>query len=125
MTHAGTRLSGRENNYSRQRAEVLLPLGGRGDQVAVAVAGDDVGKHDLRQRAFLVQACSRALDLAVDFQFFQDFFQKDLVVAANAEGAGDLALADLCGRRLPRRRALAGDKGENVLAGRHGGLSGG
>ena len=69
------RFAGRENRDARQRPERLFPFGRHGDQVAVAVARGDVGEHDLGQGAFLVQAGARALDLAFQLQFFQDFLE--------------------------------------------------
>ena len=125
---ADARFSRRENRDARKWAEFLVPLDGHGDQVAVAVAGGDVGEHDLGQGAGLVQALARALDRAFQLQLLEDFLQHNLVVAANAEGAGDLALADLVGQggaSLRRRLAFAGDEGEDVLAARHRGFFGG
>ncbi len=70
-----------------------------------------------------MQAFARARDGAVQLQFLEYFLEQDLVVAANAEGAGDFALADLVGLGgacFFGRLALAGDEGDDVFATREG-----
>ncbi len=54
-------VSRREDDDLRRGSEGLVPFGRRGDQLAVAVARDDVGEHDLGQGAGLDAApCASA-----------------------------------------------------------------
>ena len=59
--------------------------------------------------------------VAVAEEFFQDAFEIDARRALDAEGACDLALADLGGRRAGGFGGglFARDEGEDVLARRH------
>jgi len=77
----------------------LIPFDGFGDQFAVAVALDNIGECESRQAAPTMQGLATALDRAVRFEVLDEQFQMRLVVALDAEGAGDLAFGD-AGRRL-------------------------
>ena len=97
-----------------RRLAPALPLRRARDQVAIAVARDDVGENDGRQAAALAEPAAVAVERAVGLDLLQDRLETDLVGARDPEGFGDLAFADLSGR--------LGDEGEDLLAG---GKSGG
>ena len=72
-----------------------VPLGRHRDQLAVPVALRDVGQHDGRQLAGLVDALAAPVDDALDFEVLQHLLQPDPVAALDVEALRDLALADL------------------------------
>ena len=92
------------------RRALGVPLDRRGDKLAVAVAACDVGQHHGRQLARLVQRLAAAVHDAVVFEIAEHLLQPDAVAALDAEGARDLALADLAGG--------LGDEGEDLVAAR-------
>ena len=57
----------------------------------------DVGEHDVRQRAGLMQLLAAALDAAFVGELAQHLLEPRAVGILEAEGAGDLARADLAG----------------------------
>ncbi len=123
VADAGQRLAGpgsarRVDQYARRRAEfVLVPLDRRRDQLAVGVAPDDVDQRHGGQGAGLGEALAALLYRAVRREFAQEPLQLDLVGALDAEGARDLALADLAGLAgLAHRLFFARQKCENVFA---------
>ena len=84
-------------------------------QVAVGVARGDVGQDGGGQGAGVVQFLAALLDRAVVGQFAQQALELGAHGVLEAEGAGDLAGADLAG--------LLADEGENVSLGGEGGCS--
>ena len=90
---------------------LLVPFGRNRDQLAVAVALGDVGEHDGGQRAGVVQLLAAALDHAVVGELAQHALERGAVGVLQAEGARDLAHADLAGLCVPmkaRRSSLEG-----------------
>ena len=87
----------------------LVPFGRQRDQLAVAIAGGDVGQHDLRQGPGLMQLLAAALDLAVVGELAQHVLERDAVGILHAERARDLARADFAG--------LLADEGKKVVFG--------
>ena len=87
-----------------------VPLRRLGDELAVAVAALDVGEDDA---AAAGRPCGRSLlrrsTAPSSLELLQHLLQPDAVAALDAEGARDLALADLAGG--------VGDEGDEVFAG--------
>ena len=111
---AGPRLARSVDADLRRRpVRVFVPFVGRGDQLAVAVARGDVGEHGRGQRAGMVQLLAAFLDRAFVGEFAQHALEFGAHGVLQAEGAGDLAGADLAG--------LLADEGENVSLGGKGG----
>ena len=96
----------------RRAMRLLVPLGRGRDEFAVAVAGGDVGHDDIWQRAGAVQLLARPRNLAAFRQLLQRASERGAVGALEAEGARNLAGADLSG--------LAGDEGEDLVPGGQG-----
>ena len=109
---AGPALGRHGDDDARRGASIGVPLGRRGDKLAVAVAAGDVGEEDGRQPVRLVQRLAAAVDGALGFEIAEHLLQPDAVAAADAEGARDLALADLAGG--------AGDIGGDLVLGGEG-----
>ena len=57
----------------------LVPFGRQRDQLAVGIAGGDVGQHDLRQGPGLMQLLAAALDLTVVGELSQHMLERDAV----------------------------------------------
>src|ERR1700722_3471959 len=87
-------------------AGFLIPFGGGGDQLAVAVAAGDVGHHGRRQRRGLVDFLALLGNGAGVGEFAQDALQLDAVGVLQSEFPRDLAGAD-----FSRIRADEGDNG--------------
>ena len=68
-----------------------------GQKLAVAVAAGDVGQDDRPAGPGLVDRLAAAIDDAVALELLEHLLQPDPVAAVDAEGARDLALADLPG----------------------------
>ena len=98
----------------RRAVLVLVPFGRQRDQLAVAVARGDVGEHDVGQGAGMVQLLAAALDAAFVGELAQHALERGAVGVLQAEGARDLARADLAG--------LLADEGEEVVFGGKGRL---
>ena len=110
-------------DFRRRAVFGFVPFGGRGDQFAVGVAADDVGKHDRGQGAGPVQFLAVAFDQAFVGQFSQHALEDGAVGVLQSEGAGDFAGADIAGliaderqERLPWREWAAGcgDEGPRI-----------
>ena len=84
-----------ENSWARA---VLAPFGGLGDQLAVAVELGDVGDDERGQAALDLERPAIAPDRALRLQVLDEELQFRLGLALDAEGAGDVALADPRGR---------------------------
>jgi hypothetical protein len=98
---------------------VTVPFNGFGDEFAIAVAGEDICEHHIRQGACFVQSAATSLDRALFFQLFEDALQPDLVGAPKTKGTRDFPFANF-GRMsragFLRRIAFARDEGEDILA---------
>ena len=121
VRRAGALLARHVEDDGGRAAVRLVPVDRLGEQVAVAVAGEDLGDDGGGQGAGLGQAFSPSLDDAFFLHLLQDSFEADLVGTLELEGAGDLALADLRRRALASRLALAGDERDDLFARREGG----
>ena len=107
--HAGPRLARRGDEDLRDGPVLLVPFRRLGHELAVAVAPLDVGEDDGRQLPGLVDGLAAAVDDALGLEVLQHLLEPDPVAALDAEGLGDLALADLAGG--------VADEGGQVLAG--------
>ena len=99
----------------RRRSLADVPFGGRGEEIAVAVARDHIGENDPRQEARLMQALAPPFDGAIGFEVFQHAFKGDLRGTFDIESAGDFPFADFGLRLAARAVALAGDEGEDFV----------
>ena len=90
----------------------LVPFGRQRDQLPVAVAGGDVGEHHVGQRPGVMQLLAAALDAALVGQLPQHALERGAVGVLQAEGARELARADLSG--------LLADEGDEVVFGGEG-----
>src|SRR5262249_30358330 len=75
----------------------LVPLGGKRDQLAIGIARGDVGDHNRGQGPGVMQLLAAALDAAFVGELAQHALERGAVGVLQAEGAGDLAGADLAG----------------------------
>ncbi len=93
----------------RRRAEFFfVPIGRDGDEFAIGRAARDVGEDDGRHLARLVNTAATAVDRALILELAEHRLEGDLRrPAADAEGAADIALADLAG--------LLSDEGRDLL----------
>ncbi len=89
---------------------LVIPFGRDGDQLAVAVAGGDVRHQDMGQAAGAMQLLAPLLDDAVVGKLTQHALEGGAIGVLEAEGARDLAGADLAG--------LLADKRNDVVFGR-------
>ena len=80
----------------RRRSLAHVPFGGRGEEIAVAVARDHIGKNDARKETRLMQAFAPPFDGAIAFEVFQHAFKGDPRGAFDIESAGDFPFADFC-----------------------------
>ena len=113
---AGPRLAWSvDANLRRRPVRVFVPLVGRGDELAVAVARGYVGEHGRGQRARMVQFLAAFLDRATVGEVAQHALEFGTHGVLEAEGAGDFAGANFAG--------LLADEGENVSLGGKGGCS--
>ena len=87
---------------------VLVPLHRHRHQVAVTIAGGDVGQHHRMQPARAADPLAAAVNDALALQILQQPLQGDAGVALDVEGAGDLTLANLA--------VLTADEGQQGLA---------
>ena len=97
----------------RRAVGFLVPFGRARQQFAVAVAAGDVGEHDRRQGAGVMQPLAALLDVSVVGEFAQHALERRAVGILGAEGARDLARADLAG--------VLANEGEKLLARGEGG----
>ena len=100
-------------NLRRGAVRVFVPFVGNGDEVAVAVARQDVGQHGGGEGAGMMQFLALALDRAFVGEVAQHALQLGAHLILEIEGAGDFAGADLA--------RCAGDEGENLGPGRDSG----
>ena len=108
---AGTGLAhGADVDFRGAAVRFLVPFGRDGDQLAVAVAGGDVGHHDVGEGAGTVQLLVAALDNAGVGELAQHALEGGAVGVLEPEGARDLAGADFAG--------LLADEGNDVVFGR-------
>jgi hypothetical protein len=107
-------LQRRHADFRRRAVFVLVPFVRRRDQVAIAVAGENVGKDGIRQRAGMMQFFVPLLDAAVVGQFAQHALEVGAPVVLEVEGTGDFPNAGLAG--------TFGDKGQQFGLGGKGGL---
>ena len=119
----GLALAARAAHQDQRRGAVLAPLGGPGDELAVAVAPGDVGDDERGQAALNGQRLAAARDGALRLQVLDQELELGLGVPGHAEGAGDVALGDARAGLLALRRRLAGDEGDQLLARRQGGFA--
>jgi len=87
----------------------LVPFLRGCDQVSVLIAACDIRHHHRRKHARMVQLLAPALDLALIGKPAEHALERGAIIVFQAEGARDLARADLPG--------LAADEGEDVLSG--------
>ena len=92
----------------RSAVSVFVPFRGARQQLAVAVAAGDVGKHDLGQRAGAMQPLAMPLDAAAIRQLAQHALEFRPIGILRAKCARDFARADLAG--------VLADKGKKLLA---------
>ena len=76
---------------------VFVPFSRPGQKLAVGVASGDVGEHDGRQCAAVVQALASPVDLAFFSEFAKHAIERGAVGVLGAEGARDLACTDISG----------------------------
>ncbi len=87
-------------NFRRRTMGFLVPFRRDCDQLAIAVACDDVGENHGRQFAGTMQLLALALEVTLLGELAEHVLEVDVVVTGDAEGAGDLPLADLAGTSL-------------------------
>ena len=92
----------------RRAVRLLVPFGRPRQKFAVAVAAGDVGQHDGRQRAGMVQAFAAPIDDAFVAKLSQHAIERRAVRVLGAERARDLARADLA--------ATFADEGDKLFA---------
>src|SRR6267142_517166 len=93
----------------RRRRRSRSALRGAWLAAGFSVARGDVGHDDIWQRAGAVQLLARPRNLTAFRQLLQRASERSTVGALEAEGARNLARADLSG--------LAGDEGEDLIPG--------
>ena len=96
-------------NLGRGAVLGLVPFGRQCDQLAVGIARGDVAEHDVGQGAGMMQLLAAALDAAFVGKLAQHALEVGAVGVLHAEGARDLAGADLAG--------MLADEGEDVVFG--------
>src|SRR5271156_6406937 len=99
-------------DHRRRAVRLLIPFGRARQQFTVAVAGGDVGNAHGRQRAGMMQPLALAIDLARLGKLAQHPVERGAVGILGAEGARDLARANLA--------AALADEGGKLLAGGQG-----
>src|SRR5271165_5262282 len=99
---------GMQPDLGRRPVLRFIPFARNGDQLAVGVAGGDIGKHDVRQRSGRMELPAAALDQPFIRKLAQHALERHPVGIAHAEGAGNLACADLS-------RPTADERDELVL----------
>ncbi len=80
----------------RRAVRLFVPFGRPRQKFAVAVAAGDVGEHDGRQRAGVMQPLAPAVDLTFVGEFAQHAVERGAVGILGAEGARDLARCRPC-----------------------------
>ncbi len=100
-------------DFRRRAVGFLVPFVGGRDQVAVAVARGDVGKHGGGQRSGVMEFLALLLDGAFVAEFAQHALEFGSHGILEAEGAGDFAGPDFAG--------LFADEGEEFGLGGEGG----
>jgi hypothetical protein len=88
--------------------DLFVPLGRPSQKFAVAVAAGDVGEHDRRQSARVMQPFAPAIDAAFIGQIAQHVFEYGAIGVLGAERAGDFADANFA--------AAFADEGDEFLA---------
>ena len=100
----------RDDVDDRRRAmRLLVPFGRPRQEFAVEVAAGNVGEHDGRQRAGVMQPLPAAVDAAFVGELAQHAVERGAVGVLGAEGLGDLARRDLA--------AALADEGDQFIAG--------
>ena len=94
----------RPTDENARRVAGAVPLDRAGDQLAVAVALDDLGDDHRRQDALAREDLAAAHDRAFRFEVLQQSLQRALVLALDAKGARHVALGDACRRPAGARR---------------------
>ena len=84
-------------NDRRCAVRLLVPFRRPRQQLTVAVAAGNVGKHHRRQRTGVMQPLTPLLDVSVVGQLAQHFFQRSAVGILGAECTRNLARANLAG----------------------------
>ena len=102
----------RDMDDGRRAMRFLVPFGRPRQQFAVAIAAGDVGQHDWRQGAGVMQALAAPVDQAFVGDFAQHAVERGAVGVLGAERARNFARADLA--------AAFADEGDKLLAGREG-----
>ena len=92
----------------------LVPFGRPRQKFAVGIAAGDVGEHNGRQSAGIVQALAQTIDLACVGKLAQHAIERGAVGVLGAKRARDLARANLA--------AALTDKGDKLLAGGQAGV---
>jgi hypothetical protein len=87
---------------------LLIPFGRPRQKLAVAIAPGDVGKHDRRQRAWMMQPFAAAIDTAVVGKLAQHALERGTVGVFGAECARNFPDADFA--------AALADEGDKFLA---------
>ncbi len=100
----------------RRRSLARVPFGGRGEEIAVAVARNHFGQNDPRQEARLMQAFAPPFDGAIGFEVFQEVFKGDPRGALDIKSPGDFSFASFFWCLAAQGLALAGDEGQNFFA---------
>src|SRR5712671_5462949 len=106
-----------EANLGRLAVGFLVPFGRDGDQLAVSVAGGDVGEHNFGQCARMVQLLASFLDRTLIGEVAKHLLEGCAIRVLETEGAGDLSGADVAG--------FLADEGKHVLFGGERGVSAG
>src|SRR6516225_1194816 len=110
MTRPVWRIGSSFSPLSSTRSKARSPT----PATSLGIARGDVGDHDGGQGPGVMQLLAAALDAAGVGEFAQHAFERGAVGVLEAEGAGDLAGADLAG--------LLADEGEEVVFGGKGRL---
>jgi hypothetical protein len=92
----------------RRAVEVFVPLGWTRNKLAIAVTAGYVGEHHGRQAAGVMQPLAAAINAAFIGKFAQHAFERGAIRILGAEGARQLANADLA--------ATLADEGEQFVA---------
>ena len=112
---AALAFSPRIGNDDARSFSGLSPFAWRGDEVAVAVALDDVGGDEGRQAALHAQGLAAARDGAVGFKVLDQQLERVAVVALDVESARYLALGDARWRSRAFGRSFAGNERQHLL----------
>ena len=84
-------------NCGRRAVGFFVPLGGDGEQFAIAVASGDIGHQHMRQRAGPMQRLAPVFDPSFVGKFAQHMFEGRTVGILQSERACKLTGANLAG----------------------------